>query len=113
MYKILNENSIKRLSDNACIPLAPENTDYQQFIQDVANGATVEGETITEPDYIALRTGPDGYASVGEQLDMQYKADGSWEAHIADVKTRFPKTVTGGTSIADLPQWVKELTNVN
>jgi len=47
----------------------------------------------------------DGYASTGEQFGMQ--TDGTWDAHIADVKTRFPKTITGGKSIADVPAWVK------
>lgn len=32
MYK-LNQNSITRLSDNACIPLAEGNTDYENFIK--------------------------------------------------------------------------------
>jgi hypothetical protein len=107
MYK-LNENSITRLSDNASIPQAEGNRDYQQFLQDVkVNGLTiVEGADVIEPDYVALRTGVDGYASTGEQLGMQ--TDGTWDAHIADVKTRFPKTITGGKSIADVPAWVQE-----
>ena len=109
MYK-LNENSIQRLSDNAFIPRAEGNRDYQQFLQDVkVNGISiVEGEDVIEPDYVALRTGEDGYASIGEQLDMQYKNDGSWEAHILDVKTRHPKTNTGSTTIAAVPSWVQE-----
>jgi hypothetical protein len=107
MYK-LNENSIQRLSDNAGIPLAEGNRDYQQFIQDVAEQGIgiVEGKDVIAPDYVALRTGVDGYASTGEQLDMQYK--GTWEAHIEDVKTRFPKTNTGSTTIADVDDWVQE-----
>jgi len=107
MYK-LNENSITRLSDNASIPQAEGNRDYQQFIQDVAEQGIgiVEGADVIAPDYVALRTGEDGYASIGEQLDMQYK--GTWEAHIEDVKTRFPKTNTGSTTIADVPSWVQE-----
>ena len=109
MYK-LNENSIQRLSDNAFIPRAEGNRDYQQFLQDVkVNGISiVEGEDVIEPDYVALRTGEDGYASIGEQLDMQYKNDGSWETHILDVKTRYPKTNTGSTTIAAVPSWVQE-----
>jgi len=108
MYK-LNENSITRLSDNASIPQADGNRDYQQFLQDVKSEgiSIVEGADVVEPDYVALRTGEDGYAPIGEQLDMQSKADGSWEAHIEDVKTRFPKTNTGSTSIADVPDWVE------
>ena len=107
MYK-LNEHSIQKTSDNLSIPLAEGNSDYQQFIQDVAEQGIgiVEGKDVIAPDYVALRTGEDGYASTGEQLDMQYK--GTWEAHILDVKTRFPKTNTGSTTIADVDDWVQE-----
>ena len=110
MYKLNkfeDSYSIKRLSDNASIPQEPQNRDYQQFLQDVkVNGLTiVEGADVIEPDYVALRTGVDGYASTGEQFGMQ--TDGTWDAHIADVKTRFPKTITGGTTVADVPAWVK------
>ena len=65
----------------------------------------VEGADVIEPDYIALRTGEDGYASTGEQLGMQ--TDGTWDAHVAEVKAKFPKTITGGTTIAKVPAWVK------
>ncbi len=107
MYK-LRENGIQRTSDNASIPQAEGNRDYQQFLQDVKvhTISIVEGADVVEPDYVALRTGADGYASTGDQLDMQYK--GTWEAHIEDVKTRFPKTNTGSTTIADVPAWVQE-----
>jgi hypothetical protein len=106
MYK-LNENSIQRLSDNAFIPQVEGNRDYQQFLQDVKSQglSIVEGADVVEPDYVTLRTGPDGYASTGEQFGMQ--TDGTWDAHVADVKARFPKTITGGTTIADLPEWVE------
>jgi len=109
MYK-LNENSILHIESGASIPRAIGNRHYQQFLEDVKEQGTgiVEGETIIEPDYVALRTGEDGYAPIGEQLDMQSKADGTWEAHIEDVKSRFPKTITGGTTIADVPDWVQE-----
>ena len=108
MYKLTEHNSIQRNSDNASIPLAEGNRDYQQFIQDVAEQGIgiVEGADVIAPDYVALRTGVDGYASTGDQLDMQYK--GTWEAHIEDVKTRFPKTNTGSTTIADVDDWVQE-----
>ena len=109
MYK-LTENSIQRNSDKASIPQAEGNRDYQQFLQDVKTQGigVVEGKDVVEPDYVALRTGEDGYASMSDQLDMQYKDDGSWATHILDVKTRFPKTITGGTTIADVPAWVQE-----
>jgi hypothetical protein len=110
MYKLNEHNNIIRLSDNTNIPRADGNRDYQAFLQHVKVNtiSIVEGEDVIEPDYVALRTGEDGYASTGDQLDMQYKADGSFEAHILDVKTRYPKTITGGTTIADVPSWVQE-----
>ena len=107
MYK-LNEDSITRLSDNASIPMAEGNRDYRQFLQDVKKQgiSIVEGSDVVEPDYVALRTGEDGYASVTEQLGMQ--TDGTWDTHVAEVKAKFPKTITGGTTIADVPAWVQE-----
>jgi len=106
MYK-LNENSIQRLSDGASIPKSEDNRDYQQFLQDVKKEgiSIVEGVDVIEPDYVALRTGVDGYAPTGEQFGMQ--TDGTWDAHIAEVKAKFPKTITGGTTIATVPAWVK------
>jgi hypothetical protein len=106
MYK-LNEHSIQRLSDNAFIPQAEGNRDYQQFLQDVKEQGVsiVEGSDVVEPDYVALRTGEDGYASTGEQFGMQ--TDGTWDAHIAEVKAKFPKTITGGTTVDEVPAWVE------
>lgn len=51
MYKLftsdLGKQFIIRLSDNACIPYAPDNTDYQAFKSDLANGATLQDATGT------------------------------------------------------------------
>ena len=45
MYKLppnswdgTSSKSIIRLSDNACIPFAPDNTDYQEYLKWVAEG---------------------------------------------------------------------------
>ena len=45
MYKFTDETTIKRLSDNALIPVDEGNTDYQQFKADVVGIGTtcVEG----------------------------------------------------------------------
>lgn len=120
MYK-LNKDSIIRVSDGATIPINPNLTDYQTFVKNVKEqGVTiVEGEDVKEPSYIDLRTGPDGYASIAEQQDMQYRdaVNGTTEFvdHIAGVKTRFDKTTypVGVISIAPLPQWVVDLVKLD
>jgi len=84
------------------VPNDPANRHYQEILDWINEGNTPTGPDVIEPDYVALRTGPDGYASTGEQLGMV--ADGTQAAHVEDVKTRFPKTITGGTTIGDVPQ---------
>ena len=84
------------------VPNNPANKDYQLILDWINEGNTPEGPDVIEPDYVTLRTGVDGYASTGDQFGMQY--DGVWEDHVADVKERFPKTITGGTTIGDVPQ---------
>ena len=46
----IRTNVIYRLSDNAWIPFAPDNTDYQQFKKDLSEGASLkdaEGNDMT------------------------------------------------------------------
>ena len=112
MYKLHNSEDsylVQRLSDNAFISKAEGNRDYQQFLQDVKVNtiSIVEGADVIAPDYVALRTGADGYASTGDQLGMIAAGDGSHATHVASVKTEFPKSNTGGTTIADVPDWVQ------
>ena len=40
MYQIVSENCIKRLTDNAFIPLDLANTDYQVYLAWLAEGNT-------------------------------------------------------------------------
>ena len=84
------------------VPNDPANRDYQAILDWINEGNTPTGPDVIEPDYVALRTGPNGYASTGEQLGMI--AEGTQAAHVTDVKTRFPKSNTGSTTIGDVPQ---------
>ena len=43
MYQLIKDrygvqNTVKRLADNACIPFAPSNTDYQEYLAWLAEG---------------------------------------------------------------------------
>ena len=119
MYKIFldqfqNSTAISKTYDDhySSIPLDPANSDYQQFIQDVAEQglSIVEGPDIVEPDYATLRQ--QEYPSREAQLDMMYwdKVNGTtvWEDTIQSIKDKYPKTITGGTTIGEVPAWVQE-----
>jgi len=98
--KMIEEGCIVNV--NMSVPNDPANSDYQAILDWINEGNTPTGPDVIEPDYIALRTGPTGYAPIHEQLAMQ--TDGTWDAHVTDVKTRFPKSNTGSTTIGDVPQ---------
>jgi len=59
MYRLINDSiehiikSVIRLTDNACIPFDPANTDYQQFKIQVADGVPLEdpdGNVMTQDE---------------------------------------------------------------
>ena len=112
-YKIVNfDGSSGSISkDNLSIPLAAENADYKQFIEDIALGNdTVEGPDVIEPSYAELRAA--AYPSMVDQLDMQYwdgvNGTTTWADAIQAVKDEYPTTITGGTTVGDVPSWVQE-----
>mgnify|MGYP001224605133 FL=1 len=110
-YKIARDNS-SILFGNICIPKAEGNRHYKQFIQDVAEQgmSIVEGPDVKSPSYVELRVAD--YPSLEDQFDMQFhdQANGTttWKDTIQEIKNRHPKTITGGTTIGPIPDWVQE-----
>ena len=118
MYKLnttlRNSHSITKIDGNLIINFTRNlaNRDYQQFIQDVAEHGfdIVEGPDVVEPSYIELRAAE--YPSLQEQEDMKYwdEINGTtvWRDTITAIKEKYPKTITGGTTIGEVPAWVQE-----
>ena len=89
------------------IPRDPANSDYQQFIKDVAEQGydIVEGPDVVQPSYADLRRAD--YPSIEDQLDKIYHGGvDAWKAQIKEIKDRHPKGITGRTDIAPVPDWV-------
>ena len=97
------------------IPRDESNAMYRQFIQDVAEQGIeiVEGADIQEPSYTELRAAE--YPTLQEQEDMKYwdEINGTtvWRDTITAIKEKYPKTITGGTTIGEVPAWVMEEVN--
>ena len=117
MYKIQrdpidgSENVIIRKSDGAFIPKDTVNRDYQKFVDDVRTLGLeiVEGADVqTQSSYVDARKAE--YPPLEDQLDKIYHHGiNSWMAGIKAIKDKYPKTQVGITSIADLPDWVIDL----
>ena len=109
MYKILTNNSIKRISDSVSVPVDSANTDYQEFVEDIyTNGiGIVEGaDYVGVTTYTAARAAE--YPPIVDQLDKIYhEGIDAWKADIKVIKDKYPKTQVGTTLIAPIPDWVK------
>ena len=105
-YKI-SDNLILSSELNISFPINPENSDYQQFIQDVAEKGfdIVEGPDVVQLSYVELRG--QEYPSIKDQLDKIYHSGvAAWKKEIKAIKDKYPKGITGRTDIAPLPEWV-------
>ena len=111
-YKIIEiGDSVSISKDNMSIPRSSDNRHYKMFIEDIALGNdTVEGPDVIEPSYVELRAA--AYPSMVDQLDMQYwdnvNGTTTWADAIQAVKNAHPTTVTGGTTVGAVPDWVQE-----
>jgi len=87
-------NMIKRISDNAFIPFAPDNIDYQAYLIWLSEGNTPEPADIPPaPTYQQLRAA--AYPPIGEQLGALWKggeAQAAMALEIQAVKDSVPKT---------------------
>ena len=117
MYKIIRdpisglENIINRNSDGRQFSNHHANADYQQFIRDVKEHGIeiVEGSDIVTPDYKTARQTE--YPPIAEQLDQLYwdavNGTTTWKDKINEIKTKYPKTNTGSTTVGAVPSWVQ------
>lgn len=110
-YKLTNDyytgESSTIIFGDLNIPRDPANTDYQQFIQDVAEQGfdIVEGPNVVQPSYAELRV-PE-YPPIADQLDKIYHSGvAAWKKDIKEIKDKYPKGITGRTDIAPLPEWL-------
>ncbi|QCW22992.1 hypothetical protein [Synechococcus phage S-B05] len=113
MYKIIEQNLkvIQLISKNAFFKVG-DNRYFKKFLEDVSNDGLgiVEGPDVIEPSYSELRR--QEYPSREDQFDMQFhdQVNGTttWKDTIQAIKDKYPKTITGGTSIGPIPDWVQE-----
>ena len=112
LQKTGDTDTIIEQSEGWSIPRSSGNRHYQQFIQDVAEQGIeiVEGPDIIELSYVELRAAE--YPPLQEQEDMKYwdEINGTtvWRDTITAIKERYPKTITGGTTIGEVPAWIQE-----
>ena len=108
MYKLYKSgNTYSLQTGGTSIPVDSANSDYQQFIQDVAEQGydIVEGPDVVQPSYADLRR-PE-YPPIEDQLDKIYHSGvNAWKAQIKEIKDKYPKAITGRTDIAPLPDWL-------
>ena len=118
MYKIFNSavsDEIFIIKDGTWILKNSNSTSYKKFIQDVAEQgmSIVEGPDVVQPSYAELRAA--NYPSREEQFDMQFhdQVNGTttWRDTIQAIKDKYPKTITGSTTIGPIPAWVQEAVN--
>ena len=109
LHKSGNSYSIQVKIGGKCIPVDPDNTDYQQFLQDVKEQgiSIVEGpDVLVKEDYATARK--IAYGPIEDQLDKIYhKGLDVWKSDILAIKDAIPKTQERTTSVGPVPDWVQ------
>ena len=99
MYKLhksfldTEPTAIFRAVDNSYIPIDPNNTDYQEYLEWVEEGNTPEAADVSpDPTYQENRVKE--YPPIGDQLDALYHAGvfpAAMTASIKAIKDKYPK----------------------
>jgi len=91
MYKLTDSETIIRISDGASIPNDPDNTDYAEYLEWVADGNTATAaDAIPDPTYQENRVKE--YPPIGDQLDdIYHNGLTKWKATIKVIKDKYPK----------------------
>lgn len=91
-YQFISHDTIIR-DDNACIPVAPGNTDYEEYLKWVNEGNSIPPYSSPKPSYQELRK--IAYPPREDYLDAVVKGD---DKQLADyinackaVKLKYPK----------------------
>ena len=93
-YRLEGETVVIRVSDGASFSIgATGNRDWEEYSQWLSKGNTPDPYVEPELGYLDKRLM--AYASIGDQLDMQYRdlVNGTteWKDHIAKVKSDIAK----------------------
>ena len=98
-FKHLNDSAVLYYQPEGttmCIPHAPDNMDYVRMMEEVdaSTSTIVEVDDTPVVTYVDARIA--AYASIGDQLDMQYHDavddTTTWKDHVAAVKAAHPKS---------------------
>lgn len=87
MYKLIGINSVKRLTDGACIPFADDNIDYVEYKLWLAEGNTPEPE-FTEEELAQQAKDKQIADAKAYLLSTDYKFTADYDKDTTEVKAK-------------------------